>query len=71
MLFGMDIRAIITIVVTRVDLRGYYNNAYLITKCGDSGMETGVPGYIIDGDPALEYSNEFECRSGGVWQGCR
>jgi hypothetical protein len=39
-----------------------------MTKCGESGIETGVPGYIMDGDPALEYSKECECRSGGVWQ---
>lgn len=35
-----------------------FNSAYRITSRGESGMEVGVPGKIIEGDPALEYSNE-------------
>lgn len=35
---------------------------------GESGIETGVLGNITVGDPALEYSKECECESGGVWQ---
>lgn len=34
---------------------------------GEPGIETGVPGKFIDGDPALEYSNECECDNGGVY----
>lgn len=37
-----------------------------MTSCGESGIDTGVLGKIIDGDPALEYSKECECESGGV-----
>lgn len=41
---------------------------YRMTKRGESGIEAGVPGKPIDGEPPLEYSNECECDSGGVWQ---
>ena len=34
-------------------------------------MDTGVLGKIIDGEPALEYSKEWECDRGGVWRICR
>ena len=44
---------------------------YLMTSRGESGIEFGVPGKIIDGEPSLEYSNECECDNGGVWQICR
>ena len=40
--------------------------SHRMTSRGESGMETGVPGKIIDGDPSLEYSNECECDKGGV-----
>ena len=43
-------------------------------KCGDLGIDIGVPGHIIDGshgDPVLECSKECESDSGGVWQSCR
>ena len=43
---------------------------YLMTSRGESGIEFGVPGKIIDGEPSLEYSNECECDNGGVWQTC-
>ena len=39
-----------------------------MTSPGEPGIDTGVPGKTIDGDPAREYSNECECDSGGVWQ---
>lgn len=39
-----------------------------MTSKGESGIDTGVPGKVNDGDPALEYSNECECESGGVCQ---
>lgn len=39
-----------------------------MTIGGEFGIDTGVLGNIIDGDPALEYSNECECESGGVWR---
>lgn len=35
-------------------------------KRGESGIEIGVPGNPIEGEPALEYSNECECDNGGV-----
>lgn len=44
--------------------------SYRMISRGESGIETGVPGKIIDGDPSLEYSNECECDKGGVWQIC-
>ena len=40
--------------------------SYRMTSRGESGIEFGVPGKIIDGDPSLEYSNECECDKGGV-----
>ena len=37
-------------------------------KGGESGIELGVPGIPIAGDPARESSNECEWDSGGVYQ---
>ena len=52
------------------ELRRYERTSYCYCMAiwGEVGIETGVLGNIIDGDPALEYSNECECESGGVWQ---
>lgn len=43
-------------------------DAYSIIKCGDNGMEIGVPGIsdCSDGEPPREWSKEFESDSGGV-----
>ena len=42
---------------------------YPIMKCGDTGIEMGVPGHIIDGSAGelvRECSKECEIDSGGV-----
>jgi hypothetical protein len=46
--------------------RGEIFDCYLITSRGESGIDDGVPGKIVAGDPALEYSNEWEWDKGGV-----
>ena len=37
---------------------------------GVSGGDTGVIGNA-SGDPSLDWSNECDCESGGVWRRCR
>ena len=48
-----------------IQLRKKHQMPYLMPNSGESGIDTGVPGNINDGDPLR--SNECECDNDGVW----
>lgn len=42
------------------------DSTYLNTIFGEPGLEIGVTGKIIEGDPSLDLSKDRECDRGGV-----